>query len=94
MKKIKIGDTVRVITGKYKDKTAKIVSINWDNALLEWLNIVKRAKKQQWYQDKHLPINISNLAYQDDDVTSRIWFVVEWGTKVRIVKKTNNKLKN
>lgn len=94
MKKIKTGDTVKVITGKYKGKTAKVTSVAWDSVFLEWLNIVKRAKKQQWYQDKQLPINISNVAYQDGDVTSRIWFVVEWDKKVRVVKKTNNKLKN
>lgn len=94
MKKIKTGDTVKVITGKYKGKTAKVTSVAGDNVFLEWLNIVKRAKKQQWYQDKQLPINISNVAYQDGDVTSKIGFVVEWDKKVRLVKKTNNKLKN
>lgn len=94
MKKLKTGDTVQVTTGKYKGKTAKITSIDGNSVFLEWLNIVKRAKKQQWYKDKQLPIDVSNIAYIDDNITSKIWFIVEWDKKVRIVKKTNNKLKN
>ena len=94
MKKIKTGDMVKVITGKYKGKTAKVISVDGDSVFLEWLNIVKRAKKQQWYQDKQLPINISNVAYQDGDVTSKIWFTMDWDKKVRLIKKTNNKLNN
>lgn len=93
MKKIKTWDTVKVITWKYKGKTAKVMSIKGDEVFLEWLNIVKRAKKQQWYQDKHLSINISNVAFQDGEITTRVWFIIEDGKKIRVAKKTNNKIK-
>lgn len=72
-KKIKVGDTVRVIAGKDsagKGKVGKVLSINakTDRAIVEKVNMVKKHKKgddrgnQGGIFDQESPIHLSNLS--------------------------------
>ena len=45
MKKIKKGDTVRVISGKYKGTIAMIEQVLDDMVIVAGVNVVKRAVK-------------------------------------------------
>lgn len=67
--KLKKGDLVRVISGKEKGKTAKIMKIlsKHERAILEGLNMIKRHQKptaqnqQGGIVQKEAPIHLSNL---------------------------------
>ena len=72
-KKIKVGDTVRVIAGKDsagKGKVGKVLSINakTDRAVVEKVNMVKKHQKgdergnQGGIFDQESPIHLSNLS--------------------------------
>lgn len=72
-KKIKVGDTVRVIAGKDsagKGKVGKVLSINakTDRAIVEKVNMVKKHQKgddrgnQGGIFDQEAPIHLSNLS--------------------------------
>ncbi|HMQ11612.1 MAG TPA: 50S ribosomal protein L24 [Oligoflexia bacterium] len=72
-KKIKVGDTVRVIAGKDsagKGKVGKVLSINakTDRAIVEKVNMVKKHKKgddrgnQGGIFDQESSIHLSNLS--------------------------------
>lgn len=90
MKKLKSGDPVKVIAGKFKGKTSKIVSVDGDLVIVDGINVMKKAVKGKWFVDKIKPIHISNIAYLDDKAgTSKIWITVDAkGKKVRVLKKT------
>ncbi len=91
MKKLKSGDPVKIIAGKFKGKTSKIVSVDGDLVIVDGINVMKKAVKGKWFVDKIKPIHISNIAYLDDKAgISKIWITVDAkGKKVRVLKKTN-----
>lgn len=33
----------------------------WTQVIVQWVNVMKKAVKWQWYQDKTLPIDYSNV---------------------------------
>jgi large subunit ribosomal protein L24 len=90
MKKLKSGDPVKVIAGKFKGKTSKIVSVDGDLVVVDGINVMKKAVKGKGFVDKIKPIHISNIAYLDDKAgTSKIGITVDAkGKKVRVLKKT------
>jgi len=94
---LKKGDLVKVIAGKEKGKTGKIMKIlrEKDKVIVEKLNFVKRhqrptAKVKGGIVEKEGPIHVSNVAYMCNkcDAPVRIGFkVLEDGKKVRICRK-------
>lgn len=99
--KLKKNDTVKIIAGKDKGKTGKVLKIDRSNdkVIVQGLNIVKKAVRKKSQQDKggiieiEAPLHISNVAIiTKDGSTSRIGFELKDGKKVRIAKKTGEEL--
>lgn len=92
--KIKVGDTVRVIAGKDKDKEGKVLSIDRKNnrIIVEGVNkVTKHSKPSAANQaggiiEKENAIDISNVMYVYKGKTVRVGFMVEDGKKVRVAK--------
>jgi large subunit ribosomal protein L24 len=96
MLKIKKGDTVKVITGKDKDKEGKVLSVDAKKAkvLVEGVNMItKHAKPSQANPNggivrKEAPIDISNVMYLHKGKATRVGFKMEGDRKVRFAKST------
>ena len=96
MLKIKKGDTVKVITGKDKDKEGKVLSVDAKKAkvLVEGVNMItKHAKPTAANQNggiikKEAPIDISNVMYLHQGKATRVGFKMEGDRKVRFAKST------
>ena len=96
MLKIKKGDTVKVITGKDKDKEGKVLSVDKKKAkvLVEGINMVtKHAKPSAANQNggiiqKEAPIDISNVMYLHKGKATRVGFKMDGDKKVRFAKTT------
>ncbi len=90
MKKLKQGDPVKVIAGKFKGKTSKIISVDGDLVVVDGINVMKKAVKWKGFVDKIKPIHISNIMYHDEKAgISKIWIATDAaGKKSRILKKT------
>ena len=95
--KLKKDDTVKVLTGKEKGKTGRILKIDAANGrvLVQGLNLVKKAVRRKSQQDKggiieiEAPIHISNVSLvTKGGQTTRIGYKIEDGKKVRIARKT------
>ena len=94
--KIKTGDTVRVITGKDKDKEGKVLAVNVSKktVIVEGVNMVTKhtkpsaANQQGGIVNREAPIDISNVMYLHKGTPTRIGFRVEDGRKVRFARKT------
>lgn len=96
--KIKKGDTVKVLTGKYRGQIGKVLKMMLDESrvLVEGVNTVTRharptqANPEGPYEVTR-PIHISNVALVDNDgQSSKVGYRMEDGKKVRYFKKTNN----
>jgi len=68
--KIKKGDTVKVIAGKARPKTGKVLRVDPENqrVVVERLNMIKRHKRPspqnpQGIIEKEAPIHVSNVMY-------------------------------
>ena len=97
MVKIKKGDTVKVITGKDKDKEGKVLAVDRkrNKVLVDGVNKVTKhtkpsiANQQGGIIQKEAPIDISNVMYVHKGQPTRIGFkILEDGRKVRVAKKT------
>ena len=93
--KIKVGDTVKVIAGKDKDKEGKVIEVKGTSLKVEGINMVSRHSKpnaanpQGGIITKEAYIDISNVMYLAKGEAVRVGFRVEEdGTKSRINKKT------
>ena len=91
--KIKKGDTVKVIAGKDKDKTGKVVSVDVNNrVVVEGVNMITKHEKpsmsnqQGGIVNKEAPIDASNVMLVVKGVPTRV------GIKVEMVEK-NGKTK-
>ena len=96
MKKIKVGDTVRVIAGKDKDREGKVLAVNSDGRLLiEGINMMTKHTKpsmtnqQGGIVHQEAPIDASNVMYLHKGEPTRIGFKLDGDKKVRYAKKTN-----
>lgn len=98
--KIRKGDMVKVITGREKGKTGKVLSVMRDKSqvLVERVNFVKRHQKptQKYRQggiiEKEAALHISNVMYYDEKAgrASRLGSRIEDGKKVRVATKTGD----
>jgi len=98
MSKIKKNDTVKILTGKDKGKTGKVLTVfpGTGRALVQGLNLVKkharRTKEDQQggVIQKESPLHISNLMVvcQKCNKPTRVSFsMLSDGTKTRICRK-------
>lgn len=100
--RLKKNDTVKIIAGKDKGKTGRIVKIDpvSERVVVQGANMVKKTMKKKNPQDKggimeiEAPIHVSNVALVvKNGETSRIGYKVdENGKKVRFAKKTGEVL--
>ena len=96
MFKIKKGDTVKVITGKDKDKEGKVVSVDRkkNRVVVEGINMVTKHTKPSASNpnggivQKEAAIDISNVMYVHKGKATRIGFKMEGDKKVRVAKST------
>ena len=92
--KIKKGDTVKVITGKDKDKEGKVLAVKGNKVMVEGVAQVSRhtkpnaANQQGGIITKEAFIDASNVMYCDNGTAVRVGFKVEDGKKFRVNKKT------
>ena len=98
MARIKKNDTVKLLAGKDKGKSGKVIFVypKIDRALIQGLNLVKkharRTKEDQQggIIQKESPVNLSNLMVvcQKCGKSAKVSFnTLSDGTKVRICKK-------
>ena len=96
--KLRIGDTVMVLTGKDRGRTGEIASIDpkAGKAVVEGLNMAIRHTRQSQASQggripKAMPIDLSNLAIVDSNgKASRVGFRMEGDKKVRYAKTTGD----
>ncbi len=95
--RLKKDDTVKVLTGKEKGKTGRVLSVDGEKGrvFIHGLNLVKKAVRKKSQQDKggiieiEAPVHISNVALvTKNGEISKIGYKFEDGKKVRIAKKT------
>ena len=100
--RLKKDDTVKILVGKDKGKTGKIVKVDvkTERVIVQGANMVKKTMKKRNAQDKggiveiEAPIHVSNVAIlTKDGTTSRVGYKFdEKGNKVRFAKKTGEVL--
>lgn len=97
MKKIRVGDTVTVLSGKDKNRTGKVLRFaNNDRVVVEGLNLIKKhirpnpQKNQQGgIVEREAAMHVSNIAVVNPTTNKaeRIGFkILEDGKKVRYFK--------
>ncbi len=94
--KIKKGDTVKVITGKDKDKEGKVISVDVKKGKLvvEGVNMItKHSKPSQANPNggiiqKEAAIDASNVMLVHNGKATRVGFEIKDGKKVRVAKAT------
>lgn len=95
MKKIKTGDSIIVIAGKWKGAKSTVIRfVGEDRVVVKWVNTVKKAVKGQGFVEKDAPIHISNIALYDtkNDTASRVRISEEKWKKIRIYTKSWEKV--
>lgn len=97
MNKIKKGDLVKIITGKDKDKTGKILSVDTkkNTVLVEGCNMMTKhmkpsaANQQGGIIHQEAPLDVSNVMLVVDGKATRVGVKTdENGKKVRVAKAT------
>ena len=94
MQKIKKDDLVKVITGKDKDKTGKVLQVKDGKVVVEGCNMVTKHTKpnagnpQGGIVKHEAAIDASNVMLVVDGKATRVGFEVRDGKKVRVAKKT------
>ncbi len=98
--RLKKNDTVRIIAGKDKGRTGKIIQIDpvKERVIVQGANMVTKTMKKRNAQDKggimevEAPIHVSNVQLVSKDKVSRVGYRIENGKKVRYAKKTGEVL--
>ena len=99
--KLKKDDTVKVLTGKEKGKTGRILNVDTDSerVFVHGLNLVKKAVRKKNQQDKggiieiEAPLHVSNVALlAKNGQVSKIGYKFQDGKKIRIAKKTGDEI--
>ncbi|MGD0725225.1 MAG: 50S ribosomal protein L24 [Spirochaetia bacterium] len=99
--KLRKNDTVRVIAGREKGKTGRIVNIDREKmrAVVEGLNMVKKAMKQKKQNQKggitsvEAPLSVGKLMIMCKKCgPTRIGYLVEGNTKKRVCRKCGGDL--
>ena len=101
-KRLKKGDTVKVIAGKEKGKTGKILSTipAKQRVVVEKINLIKRhkrpdAKGKGGIVEKEGPIHVSNVMYLCDKCGSGVrigYKILDDGKKARVCAKCHETL--
>lgn len=98
---VKTGDTVKVITGKSKGVTGKVIKAlpKVNKVIVEGANIIKKHQKPNAENpngailELEAPLNVSNVQVLDKNgVAGRVGFKVVDGKKVRFNKKSGEVL--
>jgi len=100
--KIKKNDNIIVIAGKDKGKKGKVLKAfpSLEKVVVEGVNVFKRHQKARKEGQKGeridvaMPVHVSNVALIDskDNKATRIGYKVEGGKKIRISKKSGQKV--
>jgi large subunit ribosomal protein L24 len=100
--KIRKGDRVRVLTGKYRGKEGEVMSVlpKDNKVIIDGINVAKRHQKptramqQGGIIDKAMPIDASNVALIDSDgKPTRVGYeVAADGSKTRIARRSGGAL--
>ena len=98
--RLKKDDTVKIIAGKDKGLTGKIIKVDPVNerVIVQGATLVKKTMKKQNAQDKggivevEAPIHVSNVALVSKGSVSKVGYKMENGKKVRYAKKTGEVL--
>lgn len=100
--KLKKNDKIKVLAGKDRGKTGKVMNVNSDKGtvLVEGLNIYKKHKRPRKQGEKGeivqvpRPFNMSNVALlcPNCDKATRVGMKVEGEKKMRFCKKCNSTL--
>ena len=96
--KLKKGDLVQVIAGKYKNKQGKILSINKKNgtAVVEGIRMIKKhtkpsaANQNGGIIQQEGAIDLSNLMYVYKGKATRLGYAMKDDKKVRVAKSTGD----
>ncbi|MCI9046550.1 MAG: 50S ribosomal protein L24 [Hungatella sp.] len=94
MHKIKKDDLVKVITGKDKDKTGKVLQVKDGKVVVEGCNMVTKHAKPSagnpngGIVNHEAAMDISNVMLVVDGQATRVGFEIKDGKKVRVAKKT------
>ncbi len=99
------NDTVKILTGKYRGKTGKVLKVfpDQNRLIIEGVNIIKKHTKpsqknpQGGIIEKESTIHISNVMVIDPKTNepTRVGYkFLEDGTKVRISKKSGEMLRS
>ncbi|EFI41407.1 MULTISPECIES: 50S ribosomal protein L24 [Peptoniphilus] len=101
--RIKKGDTVKVIAGKDKGKTGKVLKTfpREDRVIIEKVNMVTKHMKAKGPQNpggiekKEAPIHVSNVMYFDTKTNkaTRLGYKIEDGKKIRFKKSDGQPIK-
>lgn len=98
---VKTGDTVKVITGKDRGATGKVIKAlpKANKVVVEGVNIAKKHQKPNAANpngaiiELAVPIHVSNVQVLDKNgVAGRVGYKVEGGKKVRYNKKSGEVL--
>lgn len=98
--RLKKDDTVKILTGKNKGYTGKIVKVDpeKDRVIVQGANMVQKTMKKKNAQDKggimevEAPISASNVVLVSKGNASKVGYKMEGGKKVRYAKKTGETL--
>ena len=99
--KIRKDDMVKIITGKDKGKTGRIIKVfpSKNRVVVEGLNLIKKHQRptqenqQGGIVEKESSIHISNVMIIDDNKPSRIGFkILKDKSKVRVSKRSGKEL--
>ena len=94
MHKIKRDDLVKVIAGKDKDKTGKVLRVHEGKVIVEGCNMVTKHSKpsagnpQGGIVRQEASMDISNVMLMVDGKATRVGFEIKDGKKVRVAKAT------
>lgn len=96
--KIKKGDKVVVLAGKYRGVEGEVLQVmpRDDKLLVQGVNLIKKHQKQTQTEQggiitREAPIHVSNVAYLDKESgkATRVGFKInDDGTKVRVAKRS------
>jgi len=92
--KIKKDDLVKVIAGRDRDKTGKVLQGKDGKVLVEGCNMITKHAKPSAANpnggiiNQEAPMDISNVMLMVDGKATRVGFAMKDGKKVRVAKKT------
>ena len=96
--KVKKGDQVMIIAGKYKGKRGRVIEVltKKGKVLVEGLNLLKHHERQNRQRgvsggivEREAPINVSNVMLVEGGRPIRVGYqILQDGRKVRVSKKT------